>query len=90
MDVVAMAVQEPDWRDVERRLGALTLKKLRPIKDWFNGNLGGATTKAEIVHTMTNQMRYWWRYVAGDIGKIRVRKVLADLAEVEGESVGQV
>jgi len=88
MDVVAM--REPDWNEVERRMSALTLKQLKPVKGWYNGSLGGVTTKAEMIRMMTNQMRYWWRHVDGDIGKIRVRKILADLAEVEGESVGQV
>ena len=85
-----VAVQEPDWNEVEHRMLDLTLKQLKPVKRLFNGCLGGASSKRETVHTMVNQMRYWWRHVEGDMGKIRVRKVLKSLAEVEGENVGQV
>lgn len=76
-------MQEPDWNEVEHRMLDLTLKQLKPVKGWFNGSLGGVTTKAEMIHTMVNQMRYWWRHVEGDIGKIRVRHVLEDLEKAE-------
>ena len=53
---------EPDWSEVERRLGALTVRELRAIASRrFNGCLGGASTKADVAHEMTAQMRHWWR-----------------------------
>lgn len=82
-----MAMLEPDWDEIESRMLALTLKQLKPIKAWFNGCLGGATSKREAVRVMRNQMRYWWRHIDGDAGKIRVRRVLKTLEEVE-EQIG--
>ena len=78
-----MVTTEPDWADVQKRMSALTLKQLKPVKAWFNGNLGGASTKAEVIQTMTNQMRYWWRNVEGGMGKSRVRHVMEELEKAE-------
>lgn len=82
-------MQEPDWNEVEHRMLDLTLKQLKPVKRLFNGCLGGASSKRETVRTMVNQMRYWWRCLEGDAGKIRVRHVLEDLEKAEeGAKVG--
>ena len=72
---------EPDWTDVEARLAALTMRELKPIKhDWFNGSLGGLSSKADIVREMVSQMRYWWRLPDG---RGRVGNVLRDLHRAE-------
>ena len=74
---------EPDWTDIKRRLTALTLKELRPVKGWFSGCLGGASGKAEIISTMVSQMRHWWRHCADMGGRERTKNVLKDLEKVE-------
>lgn len=76
-----LRMNEPDWKDVESQLSALTLKELRPIKAWFNGAFGGAATKRDIVGTMVSQMRRWWRMEG--VGHARVQNVLRQLREVE-------
>ena len=45
---------EPDWTDVERRMKALTMRQLKPVRWWFDGCLGGVSTKAEICRTMAS------------------------------------
>lgn len=72
---------EPDWEDVQRRLGALTIKELKVLKPWFNGSLGGASSKADIAREMTSQMRYWWHECYETHGHI-VRSIVAKLNEV--------
>lgn len=75
---------EPDWDDLRCRLMALTMRQLRPIgRAWFNGSLGGASTKAEYVREMVSQMRHWWHLPDG-YGRQRVRNVLADIGRFEG------
>lgn len=74
---------EPDWTDIKRRMSALTLKELRPVKGWFSGCLGGASGKAEIIATMVSQMQYWWHNCADMGGRERVKNVLKDLETVE-------
>ena len=73
---------EPDWNDVQRRMMALTVKQLKPVRWWFGGCLGDAHTKAETVHEMAMQMRHWWNMPFGH-GRDRVNNVLRDLKEAE-------
>lgn len=72
---------EPVWSDVKRRLSALTLSELRPVKRLFGGSLGGATTKRETVDEMVGQMQHWWKL--DFIAQLRVNNVLAELYRVE-------
>lgn len=72
---------EPVWSDVKRRLSALTLSELRPVKGWFNGSLGGMTKKSEIVDEMVGCMQHWWKL--GWHAQRRVNNVLAELYRVE-------
>lgn len=78
---------EPDWDVIERRMRELTLKQLRPIKRWFDGSLGGARRKDEVIHNMVGQMRRWWTRLGG-IGRTRTIKVLKDLKEVREARIG--
>lgn len=75
---------EPDWTDVERRMKALTMKQLKPVRWWFDGCLGGASTKGEVCQTMASQMRHWWNACAEWGGRDRVRNVLNELEKAEG------
>lgn len=75
---------EPDWTDVERRMRALTLRQLKPVRWWFDGCLGGASTKADVCHTMASQMRHWWHACAEWGGRERVANVLKELEKAEG------
>ena len=73
---------EPDWEAIAERMMRLTVRQLKPVRWWFNGCLGGASTKSEVVRQMVSQMRHWWRLSDGR-GKQRVRNVLKDLKEAE-------
>lgn len=78
-----MVGMEPDWEDVKGRLLSLTVKQLRAIgRRWFNGSLGGASSKLDIAGEMVSCMRHWW-HLADDLGKPRVGNVLKDLADLE-------
>lgn len=83
--------KEPDWKSVKERLGALTLKELKPIKSWFNGSLGGASAKTEVVSTMATQMKSWWNasWDKEHLGRKRVESVLKDLEAIEGAKKGE-
>lgn len=73
---------EPRWDELAERLCGLTMRELRGIgRRWFNGALGGASTKADVARTMVTQMRSWWRMPEG-YGQQRVRNVLADIDKV--------
>lgn len=74
---------EPDWNEVRERLMALTMRELRPLKSgWFNGLLGGASGKTEVVSNMVSQMRHWWN-VPDMPGQARVKNILKDLRKIE-------
>lgn len=74
---------EPKWEELREQLMGLTTKELRTIgRRWFNGALGGASRKAEIVGEMVSTMRYWWRSCADRGGQGRVCNVLHDIQEV--------
>ena len=72
---------EPYWSDIEQRMMKLTLKQLRPVLKWFNGSLGGASSKRDKVHEAVSQMQYWWGHVEG--GQGRVSNVIKELESVE-------
>ncbi len=76
-------MMEPDWTDIKRRMTALTLKELRPVKEWFSGCLGGVSGKAATVDAMVTQMRHWWRNCADMGGRERVKNVLKELEQAE-------
>ena len=74
---------EPSWEALKVRLSNLTVKQLRVLtSSWFVGDMGGATTKADIIHIMLIQMASWYR-APEQIGHGRITNVLADLAKVE-------
>lgn len=51
-----------NWEEIKERLSDLTVKQLRKIgSQHFNGCLGGASAKAEIVSVMVSQMQSWER-----------------------------
>ena len=75
---------EPNWDEVRERLMAMTTKQLRSIgREWFNGILGGASTKADIAATMATQMRNWWLNCAEWGGRERVANVLKAIEREE-------
>jgi hypothetical protein len=75
---------EPYWNEIEQRMMALTLKQLRPIRAYFNGCLGGASTKADVVDGMIRQMRHWWRTTEADSPeRIRIETVTIELEKAE-------
>lgn len=75
---------EPNWNDMRQRLSKLTVKSLRTIgRTWFNGSLGGASSKFELVYTMVSQAQHWWN-LPDEHGRQRVRNVLAMIEEMEG------
>ena len=72
---------EPSWDALRDHLGAMTVKELRGIgRRWFNGTLGGASSKGAIADAMVSQMRHWWRLPDG-YGRGRVRNVMKDIDE---------
>ena len=74
---------EPSWDALRDHLGAMTVKELRGIgRRWFNGCLGGASTKAQVVGEMVSQLRYWWHLPDG-YDRQRVANVLRDIDEIE-------
>lgn len=76
-------MREPDWGELKERLSKLTVKQLRKLtSSWFVGDMGGATTKGDIIHIMLIQMASWYR-APEQIGHGRIANVLADLAKVE-------
>lgn len=76
-------MREPDWGELKERLSKLTVKQLRVLTGrWFNGSMGGATTKSDIIHIMLIQMASWYR-APEQIGHGRIANVLTDLAKVE-------
>jgi len=77
---------EPDWEDLEGRLMALPVRKLRQLgRTWFNGSLGGASTKRDIAHAMASQAEHWWKRCADLGGHKRVRNVMLALEQLEEE-----
>ena len=75
---------EPNWEDIRRRLMRLTLTQLKPIRAYFNGCLGGASTKADVVDGMIRQMRHWWRTTEVDSPeRIRIETVTIELEKAE-------
>ena len=75
---------EPDWDGIRQRMMALTVRQLKPIRWWFSGCLGGASTKAEVTREMASQLRHWWRLPDG-LGRGRVANVLGELDAIDGK-----
>ena len=74
---------EPSWNSLQERLSKLTLRKIKPIKKkWFDGAMGGASSKQEIVQEMVSQMRYWWHNA--DDGQSRVTRIVEEIASIDG------
>ncbi len=72
---------EPSWDALRDHLGAMTVRELRVIgRRWFNGTLGGASSKGAIADAMVSQMRHWWHLPDG-YGRDRVKNVMADIDE---------
>lgn len=81
---------EPDWPYVESRILALKARQINSIASaWFNGSIGGASTKRERAQVMASQMRSWWHAddYYGDVPRQRVANVLEMLAEEERRGV---
>lgn len=79
-------VPEPDWAVVESRILGLKARQVNAIASaWFNGSMGGASTKRDRASVMTTQMRSWWRAdpYYGLAPRQRVVNVLEMLAEEE-------
>lgn len=73
---------EPSWDALRDHLGVMTVKELRGIgRRWFNGTLGGASSKGAIADAMVSQMRHWWHNCAEWGGRGRVKNVLKDIDE---------
>ena len=84
-------MKEPNWSELEARLKQLTVRQLRRIgSHWFNGMLGGASSKGDIICEMVSQMRSFWRNKEG--GRERVANVIREISSIDGGSVlsGQV
>lgn len=71
---------EPDWRDVRKRMDALTLKQLKPVMAWFNGDFEGMTRKADRIDVMVSLLSHWW---SREHTRGRAKNVLKELMEVE-------
>ena len=79
-------IPEPDWAMVESRILALKARQINAIASrWFNGSMGGASTKRERAQVMVTQMRSWWRAdpYYGLAPRQRVANVMQMLAEEE-------
>ena len=76
---------EPDWTTVEARILALKARQVNAIAStWFNGSMGGASTKRAKASTMAGQMRNWWRLNGyGSAPRQRVANVLKMLETEE-------
>ena len=72
-------VHEPDWEEVKRRMS--TLKRLKPVTEWFCGCSDGETRKDARIGIMVVQMAHWWNHVGGGVD--RVKKVLEELRLAE-------
>ena len=74
---------EPNWNSLQERLSKLTLRQIRPIKKkWFDGCMGGASSKYEIVREMVSSMRYWWRNA--EDGQSCVMQIVEEVASIDG------
>jgi hypothetical protein len=86
---------EPDWKGINNRLMACTVKQLRELGgSWFAGMLGGESTKAGIAREMTSQMRHWWSLPKrephlGSAPRKRVESVLRALRRIERERMAK-
>ena len=57
-----------NWEEIEERLSSLTVRQLRKVGGMhFNGCLGGASAKADIVSEMLTQMQSWQRNGSGHL-----------------------
>lgn len=77
-------MREPCWEALRDELMGWRVKELRSLgKRWFNGSLGGASSKRQIVDGMVTQMRHWWLRCEEMGGRERVANVVAYVREAD-------